>query len=155
MRNFLLLSIILLLTFSCGDNTKDGPDDIYYGEDICERCKMIISDKKFAAQYREKNGNTVKFDDTGCMIEHIINNENVNDGSVDIYVVDYDTGQWIDGKEAYYIWTEEIKTPMGYGIVAFRDRNSAGKFRKNREATFVGSYTEVKKFTSGGLGNPE
>ena len=45
-----ILVIILLLAASCGNDDRKGPVDIHYGQDICERCKMIISEEKFSSQ---------------------------------------------------------------------------------------------------------
>lgn len=43
-------------------------------------------------------------------------------------VKDYTTGEWIDAAQASYVRTEKkFKTPMGWGIAAFKDRVNAEK----------------------------
>lgn len=151
----LIISILLITGFSsCSDSPETGPSEIYYGEDVCIRCKMIISDKKFASQYRNKSGEIYKFDDTGCMFEYIMD-ENLQPDELEIYVVDHETGRWIEGKQARYVHTEEIKTPMGYGIVAFSDKDAAVEFSKKYESEHIGGIEDLKSFLSHKLGNSE
>ena len=123
MRIALGLLTFLILAISCGDTHEDGPTAIYYGEDICERCKMIISEKKFVAQYKSSDGKTVKFDDMGCMIHYMDGEKPEHIES--IYVMDYDSGEWTDAEIGYFIWTETVNTPMGYGILSFDDKKIA------------------------------
>jgi nitrous oxide reductase accessory protein NosL len=43
-------------------------------------------------------------------------------------VKDYTTGEWIDAAQASYVRAEKkFKTPMGWGIAAFKDKNIAGE----------------------------
>ena len=88
MKINLALFIFLIFAISCSDKPESGPVEIYYGEDICERCKMIISEKDFAAQYQLSNGKTHKFDDIGCMIHYVDEHDN-NISSV--YMIDFDS----------------------------------------------------------------
>lgn len=137
----LALLIILVLTISCSDQSDKGPVIIYYGEDICERCKMIISEKDFAAQYKMINGKAVKFDDLGCMIQYIHKNEKAP--VPETYVVDYSSKQWIEGQRAYYVWTQNIHTPMGYGLLTFKERpNTEDQFFKGN-SMYLGGQEEA------------
>lgn len=140
-----ILGLILLLLFilSCGDTHEDGPSAIYYGEDICARCKMIISEKEFASQYRLSDGKTVKFDDIGCMIHFM--DEEKNEHIKSIYVMDYDSGQWVDAESGYYIWTENVNTPMGYGILTFSDKNMAQEAASSENGKFLGKLISASE----------
>ncbi len=135
MKHFLLLVIILITVVSCSDDRQSGPVEIYYGEDICERCKMIISEKDFAAQYKLSNVKTVKFDDLGCMF-HYMKKENQSISSV--YVFDYSSKEWIDGKSAYYVWSENITTPMGHGLLAVKNTQDAQVLVREQNGQYLG-----------------
>ncbi|MCK5710983.1 MAG: nitrous oxide reductase accessory protein NosL [Deltaproteobacteria bacterium] len=137
MKIKLALLIVFVLVFSCGDKPEGGPVKIYYGEDICERCKMIISEKDFAAQYQVSTGKTVKFDDLGCMF-HYMDGANKAQMSA-VYVMDYDSKQWVDGESAYYVWTENISTPMGHGVVALKDSREAAELSNKEKGKYLGS----------------
>ncbi len=137
MKQLLLLTVFLLFIFSCKDRPESGPADIYYGEDICERCKMIISEKDFASQYISSEGKAVKFDDIGCMIHytHTVGPEQVDS----LYVTDYISGDWIKGENAHFVWTDTIKTPMSYGIVSFADIETAQEFISEHKGKYLGA----------------
>jgi copper chaperone NosL len=130
------LLIVFVLVCSCSDTPERGPVKIYYGEDICERCKMIISEKDFAAQYQLSGDKAVKFDDLGCML-HYMDGENKAQMSA-VYVMDYDSKQWVDGKNAYYVWAENINTPMGHGIIALRDSQEAKEHANKEKGKYLG-----------------
>lgn len=143
MRLVLTLIFVLSLCISCKDEAPDGPHEIYYGEDVCERCKMIISEEEFSSQYLLQDGEARKFDDLGCMLHYVSHGEpgEVERGDVKTYYVkDYSSGEWIDGRSAYYIWSESINTPMGYGIIAFKDRDSAIEHPGMKDAEMLGGF---------------
>jgi len=141
MKMKLALLIVFILAFSCRDNPEGRPVKIYYGEDICEKCKMIISEKDFAAQYQLSGGKTVKFDDLGCMFHYMDGEEKALISAV--YVMDYDSKAWIDGENAYYVWTENISTPMGHGIVALRDSQEAKEHANKEKGKYLGGLKDT------------
>lgn len=142
---YIKIFMFLLLFSSCQSDTDVKPSEIYYGEDICERCKMIISESEFAAQYRIKNEPARKFDDLGCLVKYM-HEQSKNEEELFIFVVDYETKKWINGKGANYVWDGKIKTPMNYGIISFKTIETATKYSEKNEALLIGNYTEVKNF---------
>ena len=144
MKKNLALLILLVFAISCSDKPESGPVEIYYGEDICERCKMIISEREFAAQYRLSNGETVKFDDIGCMI-HYFHIENPVD-SDSIYVTDYRSGNWINAKEAHFLWSDNIITPMHYGVLSIKDKRMAQELAEAKQGEYLGGLNMASEF---------
>ena len=99
--------------------------DIAYGEVICEQCGMIISDEGQAAAYRMADGQLRIFDDLGDMVlYHRLNDEDVHV----FWVHDYQTGEWIQASDAFFVATEDLITPMGHGIAAFTYEAGAQHF---------------------------
>lgn len=147
MKNIIIFSAFFLLIISCGNDSTEGPDKIYFGEDTCERCKMIISEKLFASQYKTSEGDTKKYDDLGCMIEDIMSSEDKVIGKFSIFVVDYNTGKWVDAEKAYFVLSESVKTPMGHGILAFNNIQSAQKFMTGKDK-LLGQFESAKLFLS-------
>lgn len=139
----ILAIICLIFFFSCSDNTEEGPVKVYYGENICEKCKMIISEKNFAAQYKAPSGKAVNFDDLGCMFHYMDTEEKETISQV--YVIDYNSNQWIEGQNAYYVWADSITTPMGHGIIAFKERSDAEQF-PNTGSKYLGDITNASKW---------
>lgn len=116
---YLLFIIVALLLYSCSKDRGIKPADIKYGQDICTACSMIISEVPYSAQYILTDGKVKKFDDIGCMIDYIKHTNNELDKISAVFVRDYNSNKWIDAKEAHFLRSTLIITPMGHGIVAF------------------------------------
>ena len=114
---------LILLTLAC--KSEDSPVPINSEVDMCEYCRMTIVDPHYAAEIVE-NGKAHKFDDIGCMLAYA----NANDLSIEnarFWVTDFENTAWLRGEKAYFVISPEIHTPMGHGIVAFKDPNKAGE----------------------------
>jgi len=106
----------------CSGSSPDQPPKIRYGEDMCDECKMLISEARFAAAYVTENGETRRFDDVGGMfVYHQKHPEPV----ARYWVHDYNSGAWIRADRATFVQSPEIQTPMGYGVVALASRAEA------------------------------
>ena len=145
---YLPLLLLIFALFACKDKTGTGPVEIHYGEDVCERCKMIISEKEFATQYVLTGGKAKKFDDVGCMIEYLRENPGDRTDLLGVYVRDYDSGEWIDARKAHYFQGGDIKSPMGFGIVAFTSEESMRAYPQYDRGKALGSFAEL---TGGGI----
>jgi copper chaperone NosL len=92
-------------------------------EDQCSYCRMAISEKRYAAELIDTEGQAVKFDDIGCMINFIKSKNNSK--FVAQFVMDFDERQWIRAEDAYYIRSAELNSPMNGGVVAFKTQSQA------------------------------
>lgn len=81
---------------------------------------MAISQASYASQFIDKDGNVFKFDDIGCMIRFVRDN-NQRDAVAKFFVMDYDHRQWLDGQQATYVKSDKNASPMGSGLTAFRE----------------------------------
>jgi copper chaperone NosL len=91
---------------------------------MCAMCKMAISEKRFAAEFIDRDGQAFKFDDISCMVDYIKSRQR-RDAIAATYLMDFDSRQWIKAETAYCVQSAEIKTPMRGGIIAFKDAASA------------------------------
>ena len=92
---------------------------VHWDRDMCERCKMVVSDRNYAAQLTDpKTGRTYYFDDIGCVILWFKESHIDWGDKTKIWVTDEKSGQWIDAREAK--WSVESITPMGYGFAAHK-----------------------------------
>ena len=92
--------------------------------DMCSFCRMSISEKRYAAELIDSDGQPFKFDDIGCMANFIKQKKN-NTSIEATFVMDFDRREWLEAEKASYVRSSEFKTPMNGGIVAFRDQSSA------------------------------
>ncbi|MCC5803599.1 nitrous oxide reductase accessory protein NosL [Rossellomorea vietnamensis] len=95
---------------------------------VCEYCNMTVYPKDhdmgaFSAQGISEDGKNYFFDDIGCML----NQERQDDITLDKYVRDYNTDEWVKLEDAVMV-KAEIKTPMNYGYAFFKDEEGAQGF---------------------------
>jgi copper chaperone NosL len=110
-RRAFLVGLSALALAAC---TKDDePVDPVWGKEPCAHCKMLVSDKRFAAQLVTAEGDRHHFDDVGCMVlwmgEH-------KAAPKRFWARDAQTGQWLDARSARY--ASGARTPMDYGFEA-------------------------------------
>ena len=116
--------MFVLVLASCG-NAKLEPVAIEES-DMCNFCRMSISEKRYAAELIDKDGEVFKFDDIGCMANFIKQKKPEVRAS---FVMDYDHREWLKGEEAFYVRSPQFKTPMSGGIAAFKDESKAKLFQ--------------------------
>jgi nitrous oxide reductase accessory protein NosL len=119
------LALAMVLALMLGGCSKKSYDNeaakMHWDRDMCERCKMAISERKYAVQVIDPTTHKVyKFDDIGCAVlwfdeEHIPWKDQAK-----IWITDAKTGEWIDARTAKY--TDDSITPMAYGFAAFTDK---------------------------------
>ena len=115
---FLFLALLVLGGFvGCEKKITTELQDIHWDRDMCERCKMVVSDRTHTVQVI--NPNTAQhymFDDIGCAILWF-EDENISwSNQAKIWITDFTSGKWIDAKIAYY--ESANITPMAYGFAA-------------------------------------
>lgn len=92
----------------------------------CTECGMSCEvGAKFTSRIIQ-GGQTLYFCDVGDLFSYL----NRKKPSITrVEVKDYPTGEWIDAHTAYYVHSEKMfKTPMGWSIASFRDKNKASEF---------------------------
>jgi nitrous oxide reductase accessory protein NosL len=110
---------------ACGKSGAwpEGMAEIKWDRDTCVRCSMVISDRRFAAEMRGGEKNTVfKFDDIGCAAFWMRDKQKdypwLTDAASRIWVADVSsTGdKWLDARKAHYAGGK--MSPMGYNYGA-------------------------------------
>lgn len=112
---------VLLMTIACRAE-RPKPAEIDPG-DICAYCKMVISERKYAAQFVDRQGSVFKFDDIGCMLR-FVKEHRLRQQIAAYYVTDYGSRTWREAEEAVYLRTA-LASPMRSGLVAFRNQANA------------------------------
>ena len=126
MRVFsLLAALAFVLVFGmngCSKKSTDGAAvKMHWDRDMCERCKMAISERKYAVQVvNPKTGKVYRFDDIGCAVLWFDEEHIPWKNQAKIWITDAKTGKWIDARTAKY--TDDSITPMAYGLAAFTEQ---------------------------------
>ncbi len=117
LRKAITLSLFFLIACAAG---QVSPVPIEDG-DACSFCRMAISEKQFAAEIIKNDETVLKFDDIKCMLRYQERSEDKQKPAA-TFVTDYVSKEWIKAEDAFYVRSETIKTPMGGGIIAYRDK---------------------------------
>ncbi|AFH48563.1 Nitrous oxide reductase accessory protein NosL [Ignavibacterium album JCM 16511] len=138
MKLRLLIITLFLNLLACSPK----PEPIDYGNDICEFCKMNITDSKYAAEIVTHKNKIYKFDSIECLFqfrksfikEEEIHSEWVNDFS--------QPGKLIDLKNAYFLKSEVYRSPMGLNVLSVESKEKLNEI-KAKDGGNEMSYTEV------------
>ncbi len=92
----------------------------------CAECGMMVdTGSKFYA-WIVQDGNELPFCDIGDLLTYI-NKKSLSPATA--RVKDYPSGETIEADKALYVHAEKaFKTPMGWGIAAFKNKQEAEKF---------------------------
>ena len=119
MKRFAYILIIIFIFSGC----SVAPKKIEYGKDACHFCNMTIVEKTHAAEYVTSKGRAYKFDAIECLVNDL-KGKNAEEMAF-ILVTDFaNPTVLMNAKEATYLISEEIKSPMGANLSAFKNKNS-------------------------------
>jgi copper chaperone NosL len=101
----------------------------------CAECGMMVDlESKFCAKIVQ-DGKTLLFCDIGDLLTHLNKKSLSPDRAL---VRDYKTGEWITADKAFYVHADKaFKTPMGWGIAAFKNRDDAAAFGNPLDLTVI------------------
>ena len=108
-----------------------GPQPIEYGQDGCHFCKMTIVDKLHAAEIVTKKGKVYKFDATECMINFL---DEFDISIVKLYLSNNYSNpeELIDATKATFLISENVPSPMGAFLSAFKNKEDAIKVQAEK-----------------------
>ena len=95
---------------------------------------MHISQPGFAAEMRDRTGTLTKYDDIGCMLRAMLAK---HQEIPEAWVEDHDGGGFVPLLAASLVQTDRGDTPMGYGILAFRDAAAATAFAESHGGSVI------------------
>ena len=137
-----LIALPVLLIVSCQAPRKEGPPAVQYGRAECARCGMIVNEQRFASGYISEQGQNVVFDDMGEFFKDI---RPAVDNYPRLYVQDMYGGGWVRATNAFYVRAPGLATPMGSGVVAFKDKEKAAQFAAGRNVKEVYDFESALK----------
>lgn len=149
-REWRLSTLLLLgLLTACSGDSGTGPVEVKWDRDVCDRCRMVLSDRYHSAEVRGgpagQKAKVYKFDDFGCAVLWLDTQPWKEQGNVEIWVNDHASGQWIDARQAYYV--RGHTTAMEYGLGA-QASPAQGALSYDEAAAYV-QVVEARYNTSG------
>jgi len=135
------LAFFLTCVAFAGCKTEKEP--IQYGKDACAHCKMLTMDPRFGAEIITEKGKIFKFDDINCLISFVNDPLNKSANVAETFVIDYSQPQTlIPAKDAFYVYSDLIKSPMASGVAAFATTESRYEQQQNWQGTEL-TWTEL------------
>jgi copper chaperone NosL len=98
---------------------------------------MAISQAGYAAEFIDKDGSVLKFDDIGCMIRYV-RAHNCKDAVAAFFVMDYNDKHWLAAQQATYVKSDRSPSPMASGLTAFREPSRARDYADKNKGQVLG-----------------
>jgi copper chaperone NosL len=130
-------------------NMADLPDGTKLDLDSsCPVCNMKLQGSPLGyAALVFKDGKVVGFDGPGDLLRYLLDpgKHGFDAANVkDLYVCEYGTRKFIDGKTAFFVVGADISGMMGPEVAPFAKKEDAEKFNSEHHGKSVVAYTDVK-----------
>ena len=107
---------------------KVEPEPLRFGKDGCYTCKMTLMDNKFGAEVLTSKGKIYKFDDVNCLLTFYNSGQVSTEDMKEILIVDFSKPEkLIDARNALYVKSQSIKSPMAGNVAAFESNEDLKK----------------------------
>ena len=110
-----LLTVAGVVSFSvfARGTLPTGPVDVVWDKTACAACGMHVGEPPFAAQLTTEAGETLAFDDPGCLFHYVADHRPATHA---VWFRHVREDRWIPADSVAFTAIE--KTPMGFGIGA-------------------------------------
>jgi copper chaperone NosL len=125
---------------ACCGKQQDTPPEITVDRSECARCKMLISDGRYAAALKVEE-KYLLFDDIGCMLSYARDKKITPDRA--LWVRDHNTDSWISAEQASFYLQNTPQTPMEYGYIAVKETDTKPS-SKSGDVTPIGALAELR-----------
>ena len=143
---------VFLAFFQIASFAAAGRADDQKKPSVCSECNMNITEKnmKFSVTLPNVKGmGPSSYDDVGCAVisrnKECATRQMTFDGNAVVH--DYVTGEEVPAEKAFFAFKSNAWTPMGYGIVAFKDKAEAEKFAAEHGKVKVVRWFELVEMT--------
>lgn len=134
MRKLIFGFTMMLAASAC--NIEPRP--INFGTDGCHTCKMILMDPTFGAEMVTTKGKIFFFDDVNCLIEFMDKEGHAPEHYKEVLVVNHaNPEQLIQATTAFYVLSDEIKSPMASRVAAFETEAEMKEYRKKYNGLYL------------------
>jgi copper chaperone NosL len=130
-----------IIAVSACHRASPGPPEIVVDQSVCSRCGMLISEPLYAAAYKAEGQAPRMFDDIGCL------RAAARDEDAPIVTWFHDAGdrEWIPGAGTVFVASSTFHTPMGGGLIAFRDAAAAQRSALEHRGQVIPSVVDLLK----------
>ncbi len=138
LMGFILISLVSLVSAA--------PVDSIPKKERCPVCGMFVAKYgTWITQIHTDNEKVFMFDGVKDMVIYYHNpSKYSHKGSItEIYVKDYYSQQWIDGRKAHYVMGSDVLGPMGHEFIPFSQEAAALNFKKDHHGMGILQFDEI------------
>lgn len=126
-RFYIYLILISIYICSCAPS----PRPIQFGHDQCADCKMIISDPRYGAELVTKKGKIYFYDSIECLAAAFQRADVEHQDIHSLWVINFmEPEQLIDARQAFYLHSENLPSPMGLFLTAFKEKEDRDRMHR-------------------------
>ena len=147
-KTFTILIVVMCITLFSAFNLQAGPvNDIKHNEK-CRVCGMFIAKfQPWITQIQYSADDVAMFDGVKDMMAFYFEPEKYGGKKGQkanaIYVKDYYTQEWLNGKEAVYVVGSDVMGPMGHEFIPFNSTSAAENFMKDHKGKKIFPFNEI------------
>lgn len=113
----------------------------------CQVCGMFVAKfPNWVTQIHGTDGQVTFFDGVKDLMVFYFNSDKYGvkaEAIKDIWVKDYYTMAWLDGRKAYYVVGSDVHGPMGHEFIPFADQKAAQSFLKDHHGEAILAFDEI------------
>lgn len=145
-RKYALLACVVSLLLMANPLLAEPAKEIA-PQERCPVCGMFVAKyPDWITQVRLSNGSVKFFDGVKDMLAFHFNPASfgaAGQSTKEIWVKDYYTLAWLDGRAAWYVIGSDMYGPMGHEFIPFGSAEAAENFRKDHKGTKVMRFNEI------------
>ena len=124
-------ALLFVLFTSC----HTQPQPFTAGKDVCDFCRMGISDLRFGGELLTRKGKVYKFDDLHCLAAFLQSGKVAEKDISQLLVVNFEKqNTFLDNQQASFVVSTSVNSPMGSHAAAFENHQAATAFSRGKEA---------------------
>lgn len=149
MKHVMSILFICLYLNLTGFSALAGPVDPVSSDQRCAVCGMMVAKyNPWITQLHAAGEEVVMFDGVKDLMAYYFNQAAYNGkgdmATAEIWVKDYYTLDYLDGRKAVYVVGSDVMGPMGEELVPFGSRKAAENFSDDHQGKQLLLFNEIK-----------
>lgn len=147
-KMYAMMTLFIILLLFHAAPIQAAPQDEVAGDTRCPVCGMFVAKyENWLAQIRLADGEVLFFDGVKDLLVFHFHPEKYGKAAGsdirEIWVKDYYTLSWIDGRQAFYVIGSDVYGPMGKEFIPFASRDAAENFKQDHKGEKILLFDEV------------
>ena len=150
MNNYILILMLTVLTLVLPGTAGADPEDKVGPDTRCPVCGMFVAKYDvWITQIRYDEENILNFDGVKDMMAYYFDPAayagKLLPTASEVWVKDYYSLKWTDGRKAFYVLGSDVHGPMGHELIPFSTRAAAAAFLADHHGQRLVPFVEITK----------